>query len=103
MRYLHIMGGFSLNIIAMTFCVILGLFILGRLALYVLKMRIYGARFSVARLRETIFAFFVLILRWFSLLPWRGDERRAQPEAGFSTFSCIFNKFSNCSTSILTY
>ena len=69
MRYLHIMGGFGLNIIAMTFCVILGLFILGRLALYVLKMRICGARFSVARLRETIFAFFVLILRWFSLLP----------------------------------
>ena len=65
-RYLHIMGGFGLNIIAMTFCVILGLFILGRLALYVLKMRICGARFSVARLRETIFAFFVLILKWFS-------------------------------------
>jgi hypothetical protein len=57
------MGGFGLNIIVMTFCVILGLFILGRLALYVLKMRICGARFSVARLRETIFAFFVLILR----------------------------------------
>jgi hypothetical protein len=52
------MGGFGLNIIAMTFCVILGLFILGRLALYILKMRICGARFSVARLRETIFAFF---------------------------------------------
>jgi len=49
-----------------------------------------GARFSVARLRETIFAFFVLILRRFSLLPWRGDERRAQPEAGFSIFSCVF-------------
>jgi hypothetical protein len=80
----------ALNIIAMTFCVILGLFILGGLALYVLKMRICGGRFSVARLRETIFAFFVLILRWFSLLPWRGDERRAQPEAGFSILSCIY-------------
>jgi hypothetical protein len=89
-RYLHIMGGFSLSIIAMTFCVILGLFILGRLALYVLKMRICGARFSVARLRETIFAFFVLVLRWFSLLPWRGDERRARPEAEFSILSCLF-------------
>lgn len=93
MRYLHIMGGFGLNIIAMTFCVILGLFILGRLALYVLKMRICGARFSVARLRETIFAFFVLILRWFSLLPWRGDEKRVQPEAGFLVFSCIYYFF----------
>jgi hypothetical protein len=99
------MGDFVLINIAMTFCGILGLFILGRLALYVLKMRICGARFSVARLRETIFVFFVLILRWFSLLPWRGDERRAQPEAGFSIFSCIFyfNKSPNCSTSILTY
>jgi hypothetical protein len=89
----------------MTFYVILGLFILGRRALYILMMRICGARFSVARLRETIFAFFVLILRCFSLLPWRGDERRAQPEAGFSTSSCIFyfNKFFKCSTSILTY
>ena len=105
MRYLHIMGGFGLTIIAMIFCVFLGLFILGRLALYVLKMRICGARFSVARLRETIFAFFVLILRWFSLLPWRGDERRAQPEAGSSKFLCVFylNNSANCSTSILTY
>jgi hypothetical protein len=49
--------------IAMTFCVILGLFILRGLALYILKMRICGARFSVARLKETIFVFFVLILR----------------------------------------
>ncbi len=57
------MGDFVLINIVMTFCVILGLFVLGRLALYVLKMRICGARFSVARLRETIFAFFVLILR----------------------------------------
>ena len=105
MRYFHIMGGFGLNIIAMTFCVILGLFILGRLALYILKMRICGARFSVALLRETIFAFFVLILGWFSLLPWRGDERRAQPEAEFSFLSCMFyfNNFATCSTSILTY
>jgi hypothetical protein len=89
----------------MTFYAILGLFILGRCAFYVLKMHICGARFSVALLRETIFAFFVLVLTWFSLLPWRGDERRAQPEAGFSIFSCIFyfNNFANCSTSILTY
>ncbi len=85
-RYLHIMGGFGLNIIAMTFCVVLGLFILGRLALYVLKMRIYRARFSVARLRETIFAFFVLILRWFSLLPWRGDERRVSQRLDLQSF-----------------
>ena len=63
------MGDFVLINIAMTFYVILGLFILRRLALYILKMRICGARFSVARLKETIFAFFVLILRWFSLLP----------------------------------
>jgi hypothetical protein len=99
------MGDFVLINIAMTFYVILGLFILGRLALYVLKMRICGTRFSVARLRETIFALFVLILGRFSLLPWWGDERRAQPEAGFSIFSCIFyfNKFPNCSTSIFTY
>jgi len=99
------MGDFVLINIAMTFYVILGLFILRRLALYILKMRICGARFSVARLKETIFAFFVLILRWFSLLPWRGDERRAQPEAGSSIFSCrfYFNNFTNCSTSILTY
>ena len=105
MCYSHLMGDFVLINIAMTFYVILGLFILGRLALYVLRMRICGARFSVARLRETIFAFFVLILRWFSLLPWRGDERRAQPEAGSSIFSCVFyfNNFANCSTSILTY
>ena len=84
------MGDFVLINIAMTFYVILGLFILRRLALYILKMRICGARFSVARLKETIFAFFVLVLRWFSLLSRRGDERRAQPEAGFSIFSCIF-------------
>ena len=84
------MGDFVLINIVMTFCVILELFILGRLALYVLKMRICGARFSVARLRETIFAFFVLVLTWFSLLPWRGDERRAQPEAGFS-ISCVYS------------
>ena len=63
MCYLHIMGYFVLINIVMTFIVILGLFILGRLALYVLKMRICGARFSVARLRETIFGFFVLVLR----------------------------------------
>jgi hypothetical protein len=99
------MGDFVLINIAMTFYVILGLFILGRLALYVLKAHICGARFSVARLRETIFAFFVLILRRFSLLPWRGDERRAQPEAGFSIFSCLFylNNYANCSTGIITY
>ena len=83
----HSIGVFVLINFAMTFYVILGLFILGRCALYVLKMRICGARFSVARLRETIFAFFVLVLTWFSLLPWRGDERRAQPEAE------IFNPF----------
>jgi hypothetical protein len=52
------MGGFAFKInIMVTFCVILGLFILGRLALYVLSLRCVfcGARFSVARLRETIF------------------------------------------------
>jgi hypothetical protein len=58
------MGDFVLINIAMTFYVILGLFILGKLALYVLRMRICVARFSVARLKETIFAFFVLVLRW---------------------------------------
>ena len=100
-----LIGEFVLINVAMTFYVILGLFILGRRALYILKVRICGARFSVARLRETIFAFFVLILRRFSLLPWRGDERRAWPEAEFSILSCMFqlNNFANCSTSILTY
>ncbi len=49
------MGDFVLIKIAVTFYVLL---ILRRLALYILKMRICGARFSVARLKETIFAFF---------------------------------------------
>jgi hypothetical protein len=57
------MGDIVLINIAMTFYVILGLFILGRLVLYVLRMRICGARLFVARLRETIFAFFVLIFK----------------------------------------
>jgi hypothetical protein len=71
------MGGFVLISIVMTFCVILGLFILGGLALYVLKMRIYGARFSVAQLRETIFVFFVLF--WDDFPCCLGEEMRGGP------------------------